>query len=801
MFTTHSAMKPHFILKFSNIKLSSLLSITLLLFIFDAIKYGSALSKYNDHKQLYLVKRQITDSPIVSNKLTVSAGDNQTIQLPNDQTVLSSFVVPPSQNYKYSWELISPLNKEDIGNIEGLNKDQIKLSHLKIGNYTFRVTVTGDGYEPASAITNLTVLPPKRINKPPIAIIEPKNSTVQLPNKDTVLDGSTSSDDEQIVKYEWQAIKVPIGYKNLVSNSSTLKLNDLVAGLYVFNLTVTDSKNATNSTTATINVLKEIDYPPTANAGPDVFIHLPQNTVVLNGSLSRDDKGIAHWLWSRADDGQETSVDMEGTATPFLTLSNLHIGVYKFFLTVTDTSNQLSKAETHVFVKPENNEAPKANAGEDQRIVLPLKSSVFLNGNKSSDDIKIVKWEWKQLDGPKNLLIYDSNTSIARIDNLIPGRYNFSLTVWDTKNLTSSDELIVDVIQNGNIPPKAIAGGDQKVTLPINEVMLNGSASYDDAGIVSYVWERMPMSLAYGDFIGNSSNSPILRLTNLVSGRYLFKLTVTDAHGATSSDVASLIVRPSPDMLDQIELVLNNDVQSFTYDQQCNIYQRLEDFLSGQGRSITIEPIKVDKTRERRTILIFVARDMNNHSFSSIEIVRKIKSNLKSDPNLLSLQVSSLDTLICQNNCSFHGTCDQYTKRCMCEAFWMENIIRLYFGDNQSNCEWSILYVIIICFALVIMITTTLWICIFAISRYHQRLSSTSSSLTQQRHRKRKYKRTNRFRYMLIDQCDNLEIVCDNKKNLDHSSSNSSGNESTTIFVANNQLTNPISRRSNVSVK
>lgn len=508
--------------------------------------------------------------------------------------------MPPSQNYKYSWELISPLNKEDIGNIEGLNKDQIKLSHLKIGNYTFRVTVTGDGYEPASAITNLTVLPPKRINKPPIAIIEPKNSTVQLPNKDTVLDGSTSSDDEQIVKYEWQAIKVPIGYKNLVSNSSTLKLNDLVAGLYVFNLTVTDSKNATNSTTATINVLKEIDYPPTANAGPDVFIHLPQNTVVLNGSLSRDDKGIAHWLWSRADDGQETSVDMEGTATPFLTLSNLHIGVYKFFLTVTDTSNQLSKAETHVFVKPENNEAPKANAGEDQRIVLPLKSSVFLNGNKSSDDIKIVKWEWKQLDGPKNLLIYDSNTSIARIDNLIPGRYNFSLTVWDTKNLTSSDELIVDVIQNGNIPPKAIAGGDQKVTLPINEVMLNGSASYDDAGIVSYVWERMPMSLAYGDFIGNSSNSPILRLTNLVSGRYLFKLTVTDAHGATSSDVASLIVRPSPDMLDQIELVLNNDVQSFTYDQQCNIYQRLEDFLSGQGRSITIEPIKVDKTRERR---------------------------------------------------------------------------------------------------------------------------------------------------------------------------------------------------------
>lgn len=43
-----------------------------------------------------------------------------------DQAVLTSFVLPDSKNYKYSWELVYPLNQVDIGNIEGLNKDQVK---------------------------------------------------------------------------------------------------------------------------------------------------------------------------------------------------------------------------------------------------------------------------------------------------------------------------------------------------------------------------------------------------------------------------------------------------------------------------------------------------------------------------------------------------------------------------------------------------------------------------------------------------------------------------------------------------
>jgi hypothetical protein len=88
-----------------------------------------------------------------------------------------------------------------------------------------------------------------------------------------------------------QALVVPIGYTNTKFPSNpTLQLKDLLPGLYQLNLTVTDSDGATNSTIANVTVLKEIDYPPTANAGQDQIIFLPQNDITLMGNQSTDDK-------------------------------------------------------------------------------------------------------------------------------------------------------------------------------------------------------------------------------------------------------------------------------------------------------------------------------------------------------------------------------------------------------------------------------------------------------------------------------------------------------------------------------
>lgn len=137
-------------------------------------------------------------------------------------------------------------------------------------------------------------------------------------------------------------------------------------------MTVTDSDKAQNSTTATITVLKGMDYPPNANAGQDVILYLPHNNVTLNGSLSTDDREIVAWEWTKDSNDQSKAVDMQNTRTPFLKLSNLEEGYYTFVLKVSDASNQTSNASVHVFVKPPTNSPPIANAGKNIVSILNI---------------------------------------------------------------------------------------------------------------------------------------------------------------------------------------------------------------------------------------------------------------------------------------------------------------------------------------------------------------------------------------------------------------------------------------------
>jgi len=51
------------------------------------------------------------------------------------------------------------------------------------------------------------------------------------------------------------------------------------------------------------------DYPPTADAGSNVIISLPQKSVTLYGNSSTDDKKIVSYEWTRTSD-DKLAVDM-----------------------------------------------------------------------------------------------------------------------------------------------------------------------------------------------------------------------------------------------------------------------------------------------------------------------------------------------------------------------------------------------------------------------------------------------------------------------------------------------------------
>ncbi|XP_008555762.1 dyslexia-associated protein KIAA0319-like protein [Microplitis demolitor] len=650
---------------------------------------------------------EMDTKPVLKKQLVVSAVSKE-VRLPDNQVTLSAFTVPAEQgneHYNYAWSLLSQ-PEGHTGTMTDQNLPTVKLSNLSEGLYKFRVVVTSlNAY--GEAYANVSVLPPKRINKPPIAIISPSSQIVKLPNTGAVLDGSSSTDDDSVISYHWELQQGPIGYQPNLVDTPTLQLDNLIAGNYTFKLTVQDSDHVTNFTTANITVLKLIDYPPSANAGQDIIIYLPQNTITLNGNLSTDDHGIASWEWTKSPSDQNKAVDMQNTRTPYLQLSNLEEGMYTFVLKVTDDSDQYSTAEVHVFVKPPTNKPPKADAGKDITVALP-QTRVKLDGNNSKDDIKIVSYHWEQLSGPNKAEISAANKSVTDATKLTKGIYVFKLTVIDDNGNKDSDTVKVEVTQYKNAPPKANAGGDQVVIAPVSALIINGSQSTDDLKITQWLWTRDPTSLAIGKLIDGTNHSPILMVTDVVPGRYVFKLKVTDDQGLSSEDTVSVIVKSDPQLLHLVELTLNIGAHLLTESQKNSLVVKLQMLLRDEA-SIVVRDLKPEPHTGRACLIFYVERKDKKVSMTGREVVDRLKEKFKQDSGLLQLSVTSIDTVICQNNCSGHGVCDEESRRCLCEAFWMQNLIQKYFGNGESNCEWSILYVIIALLSLVVFWIGFIW--------------------------------------------------------------------------------------------
>ena len=84
-----------------------------------------------------------------------------------------------------------------------------------------------------------------KVNQPPQAIVTPPTQVVTLPTKKAIIDGSSSTDDEDVsqLTYKWEIRKNPIKYEIPTQHSTdpTLTLDNLVAGNYTIRLTVTDA--------------------------------------------------------------------------------------------------------------------------------------------------------------------------------------------------------------------------------------------------------------------------------------------------------------------------------------------------------------------------------------------------------------------------------------------------------------------------------------------------------------------------------------------------------------------------------
>ncbi|MDQ3290992.1 MAG: T9SS type A sorting domain-containing protein, partial [Bacteroidota bacterium] len=213
-----------------------------------------------------------------------------------------------------------------------------------------------------------------------------------------------------------------------------------------------------------------IDTAPIANAGSDITITLPTNTVTLNGTGTDAQGPIKQFIWNQVSGPSASKISSTLVANPVVT--GLVEGTYVYSLVVTDSKGQVSPVDfVNVIVTSTTiNTAPLANAGSDVTITLPT-NSVTLNGTGTDKEGAIKQYIWNQVSGPSASKI--SNTLIANpvVSGLAAGTYVYSLVVTDAQDAVSAADFVSVNVNNNT----TVTTGSQITSL----TLINGDTDKD----------------------------------------------------------------------------------------------------------------------------------------------------------------------------------------------------------------------------------------------------------------------------------------------------------------------------------
>jgi len=284
----------------------------------------------------------------------------------------------------------------------------------------------------------------------------------------TVLfNGSGSHDDTGIVNYTWTFQYNGTAFA-LFGIGPVFTFHE--PGLYTAMLRVNDSLNNSDKDFMIVRV-RDIKT-PVAFAGLDIVVD-QHETTYFNGSTSSDNVGIEQYLWSFEYNG--STQQLLGSEASFV----FHeAGEYDVVLNVTDEENNWDTDELTVMVRDITTPMVVLDEG---RIISHYKQ-VIMSGAGCTDNVGISNYTWTFLYNGNNIVLF--GVSPAFTFN-VPGNYTVRLTVSDAAGNQMDDTTWIYV--RDMEPPLAYAGIDVKVDQG-DKVLLDGSGSSDNIGIIRYVW-------------------------------------------------------------------------------------------------------------------------------------------------------------------------------------------------------------------------------------------------------------------------------------------------------------------------
>ena len=335
-------------------------------------------------------------------------------------------------------------------------------------------------------------------------------------------DGSGSWDNVGIVGWTW-TIK-PLTYfpgdPPIVLYGETSQFLFGRPGTYEVRLTVMDA--AGNLQSDLMNVTVHDITPPVASFALPSHVALG-TSVVLDGDASTDNVEVTEYRWTI--EGPDGTEHIEGMEVSFNADT---LGEFVITLNVTDAAgNWFVRSET---VTVFDDTEPVAYAGND--ILSSMGELVTFDGSRSSDNVGIVQWKWSfEYDGTQVSL--EGESASFSFDLL--GLYTVILTVTDAAGNGAQDDVAVMIVDS--VGPQTVVREDATIEQNTS-LVLDGSNSTDNVGIVSYQWN---IDGPYGP-VDMNGQMVIFKFT--AQGWYIVNLLVTDAAG--NEDNALFFVEVTP---------------------------------------------------------------------------------------------------------------------------------------------------------------------------------------------------------------------------------------------------------------
>jgi parallel beta-helix repeat protein len=372
---------------------------------------------------------------------TANAGADQAITLPTSTVSLSGSGSDVDGTIAdYLWAKVSGPSS---GTITSTTSATTSVTGLVQGMYYFQLQVTDNNGAIGKDTVQVTVN--ALVNQVPVSNAG-SDKTITLPTNTTTLAGSGTDANGTISSYAWVTISGPSTGTIATSNAATTALNNLVQGVYKYELTVTDNNGAIGKDTVqvTVNAAAVTNQAPVSNAGSDKTITLPTNTTTLAGSGTDANSTISSYAWVTISGPSTGTIATSNAATT--ALNNLVQGVYKYELTVTDNNGAVGKDTVQVTVNAAavTNKPPVANAGSDINVVLPVNSTA-LTGTGTDPDGTVAAYNWKVISGPAGSSISNASSANATIGNLVEGVYVVEFTVVDNNGAIAKDSLSINV--------------------------------------------------------------------------------------------------------------------------------------------------------------------------------------------------------------------------------------------------------------------------------------------------------------------------------------------------------------------